>query len=123
MYIIVTDGWEFTSHCVRLVTLTESPDCQSNGVLYPDRCVGSNDDFDASQRDDVLSGRVESFIVDCGCYEVNCTAEMAEIKFEFSESPPNPPENNETTPTCEDNETTPTCEFNLHTYMHVCAIP
>lgn len=93
-----TDAWEFTSHCARLETNREKPDCESSDVLYPDRCFGRSK-FDAYQRDDVLSGKMELFGLNCRCYELNCTAEMAEIKFEFMESSPNPPSPNETTPT------------------------
>ena len=87
----------------------EKPDCESNEVFYPDRCVGSTE-FDASQRDDVLSGRMGLFGLDCRCYELNCTSEMAEIKFKFLKSPTNPLSDNETTPTCEFN----TCTSNWH---------
>lgn len=102
MYV---DAWGFTSHCLRLETHMETPDCRSNKVLYPDRCVGSLE-FEAHQRDDVLNGKLGLFGLACRCYELNCTSEMAEIKFEFLESPTNPTHVgvNETTPTCEFNE-------------------
>ena len=91
----------------------EKPDCESNEVFYPDRCVG-NSKFNASQRDDVLSGRMGLVGIDCRCYELNCTSEMAEIKFEFLESLTYPP-------TVGENEIIPTCEFNTCTSnWHYC---
>ena len=75
----------------------DKPDCESNKVFYPDRCFNRLE-FDTSQRDDVMSGRMKIFGLSCRCYELNCTAEMAEFEFEFR---PNPPSPNETTPTCE----------------------
>ena len=49
------------------------------------------------------------FGLNCGCFELNCTAGMAEIKFKF-DSPMNPSGGSE-------NMTTPTCEFNA--CMHI----
>ncbi len=47
----------------------------------------------------------------CGCYELNCTAEMVEFEFIFDESPTDihvtPPADNETTPTSEFNKYIP----------------
>ena len=83
----LTGKWEFTSHCISLETHRESPDCEANGLLYPDRCVGTHR-IEPYEREGVLSGRATLFGVHCGCYETNCTAEMAEIKFDFVQFPP-----------------------------------
>ena len=79
----LTGAWEFTAHCLNLETHFESPDCESNGLLYPNRCVGTHR-IEPYERQGVLSGERDLLGVDCGCYETyNCTAGQAEIKLDF----------------------------------------
>lgn len=82
----LTGEWDFTSHCISLETHRESPNCEANGLLYPDRCVGTHQVYRFG-REEVLSGRTPLSGVTCGCYETNCTAGMAEIKFDFVRFP------------------------------------
>ena len=82
----LTGKWEFTSHCISLETHRESSDCKMNGLLYPDRCVGTHR-VNPYEHEEVLSGRAPLFGINCGCYEANCTVGMAEIKFDFVQLP------------------------------------
>ena len=89
------DGrWEFFSHCFTLQTHIEAPDCESNGVLRTDRCVGVLP-VEPDEQDMVLNGQspVQSPILSlsCSCTEPNCTGLPAEIRFEFVPGPPTPP--------------------------------
>ena len=73
------------AHCFRLEAHMGKPNCTSNGIFRADCCFGRQE-FDASQRESIISGEIE-FFLPCRCYELNCTAEMAKIEFEFFESP------------------------------------
>ena len=86
IYYSNVDAWRFSSHCFPLEAHAGRPDCTSNGIFHADRCFGRQG-FDAGQRESVLSGEMGLITLPCRCYELNCTAEMAEIEFEFPESP------------------------------------
>ena len=77
------DGrWKFFSHCFHLETNSESPDCESSGVLRTDRCV-SVLPIQPDEQDTVLRGQLPVALVLCSCTEPNCTGLSAEIRFEF----------------------------------------
>lgn len=103
----------FTSSCFPLEAHAGKPDCESNGIFHADRCFGRQV-FDADPRESVLSGEI-GFTAICRCYELNCTAEMAEIEFEFFESPTfvNPPEDTSELNTY----ATITCTSNYYTFF------
>ena len=80
------DAWIFFSSCFQLEAHAWKPNCTSNGIFHADRCFGRQK-FDAGQRESIISGKMGLITLSCRCYELNCTAEMAKIEFEFFESP------------------------------------
>ena len=80
------DAWIFFSRCFPLEVHAWKPNCTSNGIFHADRCF-SRHKFDANQRESIVSGEMGFPALSCRCYELNCTAEMAGIEFEFFESP------------------------------------
>ena len=79
--------WRFISHCFPLEMHYESPDCESNGILFADRCVGVQP-VQPDKQDTVLSGMLPFLTLSCACTEPECTALSAEIRFDFVPDPP-----------------------------------